>query len=216
MGRGLRAGMKERKAGAAGVAPWHRRAGEQVNQGDRGEARGQEGVPPRPHRSQAAVLHRGGSAPQGTLAVAGDAWLSQMGEEDVTGGKSEKPCPSGDPAEPRCPLASPPQTWDARAAPPPGTGTGDGPEPERAGPSAELRCRPLQGAACYSVPAPSTAGSGPRNGERGEPNCTNGFVISRNGVFVHTSKRLAGVEASSWGLPEARLACQLRGRGPPR
>lgn len=163
MGRGLRAGMKERKAGAAGVAPWHGRAGEQVNQGDRGEARGQE-VPPRPHRSQAAVLHRGGSAPQGTLAVAGDAWLSQMGEEDVTGGKSEKPCPSGDPAEPRCPLASPRKPGTPGQPLPRGQGRGTVQSPSGRGPwpsSAAARCREL-----LAIPSrpPAQLAQGPGTG----------------------------------------------------
>lgn len=164
--RGPRAaGWDEREESrAAGGAPWHRRAGEQVNQGDRGEARGQEGVPPRPHRSQAAVLHRGGSAPQGTLAVAGDAWLSQMGEEEVTGGKSEKPCPSGDPAEPRCPLASPRKPGTPGQPLPRGQGRGTARSPSGRGPrpsSAAARCREL-----LAIPSrpPAQLAQGPGTG----------------------------------------------------
>lgn len=201
--------MKKRKAGAAGGAPWHRRAGEQVNQGDRGEARGQEEVPPRPHRSQAAVLHRGGSAPQGTLGCHKWGRRTSPAASQRNCARQVTPLSPGPPSPPSANLGR-------QGSPSPGDRDGGRPGAQAGGALGQARCRPLQGAACYSVPAPSTAGSGPRNGERGEPNCTNGFVISRNGVFVHTSERLAGVEASSWGLPEARLACQLRGRGPPR
>lgn len=62
-------------------------AREQMKQSGHVTARGRGGVSSRtPHRIRAAVLRCSGSAPQGTLAMAGDIWLSQMGEEDVIGG----------------------------------------------------------------------------------------------------------------------------------